>query len=92
MLRTLAFVEKRLTTRDGRRFTVGLMPYRTMENRIDNVVMTLTQITAAKKLEARTASLPPQTEGDLRRLQHELEVHQIELEPGRRRRERAGRW
>ena len=33
-----------------------------------------------ERLRARPANAPPQTEGDLRRIQHELEVHQIELE------------
>jgi PAS domain S-box-containing protein len=35
---------------------------------------------AEARLAAQAATRPPQTEGDLRRLQHELEVHQIELE------------
>ena len=35
---------------------------------------------AEARLKEKSAARPPQTEGDLRRLQHELEVHQIELE------------
>ena len=52
VLRTLVPVEKPLTTRDGRWFVLRLMPYRTMDNRIDGVVITFSDITVAKKLEA----------------------------------------
>jgi len=39
--------------RDGRWFLVRIMPYRTQENRIDGVVITFSDITAAKRLEAQ---------------------------------------
>jgi PAS domain S-box-containing protein len=52
VLRTLTFSEKTITTKDGRWFTVRVMPYRTLDNRIDGVVITFTDITAAKKVEA----------------------------------------
>ena len=52
VLRTLVFVEKQVVTRDGRWFMARIMPYRTMDNRIDGVVITFMDITAAKKLEA----------------------------------------
>jgi two-component system CheB/CheR fusion protein len=52
VLRTLVFVEKSISTSDGRWFTVRVMPYRTMDNRIDGVVITFADITAAKKVEA----------------------------------------
>lgn len=52
VLRTLAFREKDVTTTDGRWFKVRTMPYRTQENRIDGLVITFTDITASKKLEA----------------------------------------
>ena len=51
VLRTLIFVEKPLATQDGRWFTVRVMPYRTLDNRIDGVVLTFINITAAKMLE-----------------------------------------
>ena len=38
--------------RDGRWFSVRIMPYRTLDNRIDGVVITFIDITAAKTLEA----------------------------------------
>jgi two-component system CheB/CheR fusion protein len=52
VLRTLVFQEKPVTTRDGRWFSVRIMPYRTLDNRIDGVVITFTDITVAKTLEA----------------------------------------
>ena len=52
VLRTLVFVEKEVITRDGCWSMARIMPYRTMDNRIDGVVITFTDITAAKKLEA----------------------------------------
>jgi two-component system, chemotaxis family, CheB/CheR fusion protein len=51
VLRTLVFIEKQVATRDGRWFLVRIMPYRTLENRIDGVVITCLNITAAKTLE-----------------------------------------
>jgi two-component system CheB/CheR fusion protein len=51
VLRTLVFSERSITTADGRWFTVRIMPYRTMDNRIDGVVITFADITAAKKVE-----------------------------------------
>jgi len=53
VLRTLAVSEKSVGTTDGHWFTARIMPYRTLDNRIDGVVITFANITAAKKLEAR---------------------------------------
>ncbi|HEX7451978.1 MAG TPA: PAS domain-containing protein, partial [Polyangiaceae bacterium] len=52
VLRTLISIEKQVTARDNRWFTVRVMPYRTQDNRIDGVVITLTDITTSKVLEA----------------------------------------
>ncbi|MEO8598961.1 MAG: chemotaxis protein CheB [bacterium] len=52
VLRTLIFSEKQITTDDGRWLKVRIMPYRTLENVIDGVVITFTDITSTKKLEA----------------------------------------
>jgi chemotaxis methyl-accepting protein methylase/PAS domain-containing protein len=52
VLRTLIFSEKQIATRDGCWFKVRIMPYRTQEDVIDGVVMTFTDITATKRLEA----------------------------------------
>ena len=53
VLRTLASAEKPIAARDGRWFTVRIMPYRTLDDRIDGVVITFADITAAKTLEAK---------------------------------------
>jgi chemotaxis methyl-accepting protein methylase len=53
VLRKLGFAEKQVNARDGRWFTVRIMPYRTHDDRIDGVVITFTDITVAKTLEAK---------------------------------------
>ena len=53
VLRTLTSIEKPVVARNGRWFTVHIMPYRTMDDRIDGVVITFMNITAAKTLEAK---------------------------------------
>jgi two-component system CheB/CheR fusion protein len=53
VLRTLAVTEKAIATRDGGWLAVRIMPYRTLDNVIDGLVMTFTDITAAKTLEAQ---------------------------------------
>ena len=52
VLRTLVSIEKPVTASDGRWFLVRIMPYRTLENRIDGVVITFTDVTVSKTLEA----------------------------------------
>ena len=52
VLRTLVLSERSITAKDGRWFTVRVMPYRTMDNRIDGVVITFADITAAKIVES----------------------------------------
>jgi two-component system CheB/CheR fusion protein len=51
VLRSLDSTEKSATASDGRWFTVRIMPYRTMDDRIDGVVITFADITQAKHLE-----------------------------------------
>jgi chemotaxis methyl-accepting protein methylase len=53
VLRKLGFAEKPINTGDGRWFTVRIMPYRTLDDRIDGVVITFSDITVAKTLEAK---------------------------------------
>jgi two-component system CheB/CheR fusion protein len=53
VLQKLGFAEKPMNTRDGRWFTVRIMPYRTLDDRIDGVVITFADITVAKTLEAK---------------------------------------
>lgn len=52
VLRTLVFSDREIVTSDGRWFQVKIMPYRTLENVIDGVVITFNDISRAKILEA----------------------------------------
>ncbi|WP_025918091.1 PAS domain-containing protein [Herminiimonas sp. CN] len=52
MLRTLAFSGQQIETGDGRQFKARIMPYRTLENVINGVVLSFADITAAKHMEA----------------------------------------
>jgi len=63
VLRTLIPVVKEVSAGDQRWFTVRVMPYRTQENRVDGVVITMTDITAGKLLEA-----------ELRKVQSDLQA------------------
>jgi two-component system CheB/CheR fusion protein len=67
VLRTLVFSERSIATKDRRWFTVRVMPYRTMDNRINGVVITYADITAAKRVEA-----------GLRARQSEMATHSAE--------------
>ncbi|HWR02760.1 MAG TPA: chemotaxis protein CheB [Humidesulfovibrio sp.] len=51
VLETLVFVEKPVVSRDGRWFLVRITPYRTLDNRIDGVVITFSDVSTAKRLE-----------------------------------------
>ena len=77
-LRTLGAVEKPIAGRDGSWFTVRIMPYRTVDDRIDGVVITFANITVAKALEA-----------ELREKQAVLEKF-VEKQSQQIRRKRAG--
>jgi two-component system CheB/CheR fusion protein len=52
VLRTLVSHEQQLTTRGGHWFLMRILPYRTLENMIDGVVITFVDISASKALEA----------------------------------------
>jgi two-component system, chemotaxis family, CheB/CheR fusion protein len=53
VLRTLIFCEKQISASNGRWFLVRIMPYRTQQNRIQGAVITFSDISAAKHLEAQ---------------------------------------
>ncbi len=59
ILRTLVPAEKPIAAHDGRWFTVRIMPYRTLDDRIDGVVITFANITAAKTREAKLRAKQP---------------------------------
>ena len=63
VLRTLVFMEKPVRTRDDHWFTACIIPYRTLDNRIDGMVVTFFDITTPKLLEEES-----------RRARDELEV------------------
>ena len=52
VLQTLASIEKQVNNGDGVWYLARITPYRTLENFIDGVVITFTNISLAKKLEA----------------------------------------
>ncbi len=51
VLRTLIFVQKQIPARDGRWFTIRIMPYRTFDDRIDGLVITFINMSNVKHLE-----------------------------------------
>ena len=53
MIRSLVFCERQVETKTGRWYNVRIMPYRTVENVIDGVVVTFINITESKLLEAQ---------------------------------------
>jgi two-component system CheB/CheR fusion protein len=64
VLRTLVFVDREVRTGDQRWFQVKIMPYRTLENVIDGVVITFNDISRAKLLEAELRLASNKTQGD----------------------------
>jgi len=58
VLRTLVFSEKQVATKNGHWFRVRIMPYRTIENLIDGLVITFTDISVLKKLEEELRDNP----------------------------------
>lgn len=57
VLRTLVVCEKQIRTRSGGWYTVRIMPYRTVENVIDGLVVTFINITESKLLETQLRSM-----------------------------------
>jgi hypothetical protein len=48
----LVKVERQISVPDGNWFAARILPYRTLDNMIDGVVITFMDITVSKKLEA----------------------------------------
>lgn len=71
VLRTLVFCEKQVASSTGRWFAVRIMPYRTMEDVIGGVVITFSDITATKTLEAELR----QENAELKKLLQERSVN-----------------
>ncbi|MBF2707694.1 chemotaxis protein CheB [Flavobacterium soyangense] len=51
VIKNLTSIETETETNDGRWFSIKIMPYRTIDDHIDGLVLTFTNITKAKKLE-----------------------------------------
>jgi two-component system CheB/CheR fusion protein len=57
VLRTLAFKEVEVQAADGRWYLVRMLPYRTMENMIDGLVVTFVDVTKVRGLQQQTERL-----------------------------------
>jgi two-component system, chemotaxis family, CheB/CheR fusion protein len=53
VLHTLVLIEKQIPGKDGKWFSIRLMPYRTFDNRVDGLVITFIDITQLKQMEAK---------------------------------------
>jgi two-component system, chemotaxis family, CheB/CheR fusion protein len=53
VLKTLAFIKKEIPTNDGRWFSVRIMPYQTLDDKADGVVITFFNITDLKNVEVK---------------------------------------
>jgi len=56
-MQSLVFVQKQVPGKDGRWFSVRIMPYRTNDDRIEGLVITFIDITGLKKAEEKLKSL-----------------------------------
>ena len=63
VMRTLATSEKEVFSSDSHWFVVRIMPYRTLDDRIDGIVITFTDVTKAKVLEAALREAQGMLEG-----------------------------
>jgi two-component system CheB/CheR fusion protein len=55
VIKTLVSFESAISTTDGRWFNVKIIPYRTLDDRIDGLVITFIDITKTKNLESELA-------------------------------------
>jgi two-component system CheB/CheR fusion protein len=53
VLKTLVYIKKQIPTKDGRWFSIRIMPYRTLDDRIDGVVITFFNISDLKEVEVK---------------------------------------
>lgn len=75
VLENLAFIEKSIPTKDGISwFSVKIMPYRTLDDRINGLVLTFTNITNNKELEFRLVKTNESLDENLK------EVNQLLIE------------
>jgi two-component system CheB/CheR fusion protein len=53
VLKSLIFIKKEVPTKDGRWFSVRIMPYRTLDDKIDGIVITFFNISDLKEVEVK---------------------------------------
>lgn len=53
VLKSLIFIKKQMPTKDGRWFSIRIMPYRTLDDRIDGIVITFFNISDLKEVEVK---------------------------------------
>jgi two-component system, chemotaxis family, CheB/CheR fusion protein len=82
VLRTLAVSEKQLPTTDGRWFSARIMPYLTLENVVDGVVITFADTSEARGLESQLASSRGELDGGGHSLAHGLVLIEVGGEGG----------
>jgi two-component system, chemotaxis family, CheB/CheR fusion protein len=85
VLRKLGAMEKPIRTSEGSWFSARIMPYRTMDDRIDGVVISYWDITTAKELEAKLQEMQLALENRLAGKSTELDKAQTELKAERKR-------
>jgi two-component system CheB/CheR fusion protein len=74
VLETLVPVERQIETKDGKWYTMRIMPYRTVDNVIDGVVITFNDITELKILEQSTKSAKEYAEAIIATIREPLVV------------------
>ncbi len=84
VLRKLGSLEKAVRTRKGAWFSARITPYRTMDDRIDGVVISFWDISVAKELEARLQEMQVVLENRLAGQSAELSKARTELKAERR--------
>jgi two-component system CheB/CheR fusion protein len=85
VLRTLIPIEKTVTARDGHWFLVRIIPYRTLDNRIDGLVMSFTDVTVAKTLEAELRKTKSALEERIKEQKIDLERSEAPIPAERKR-------
>ena len=85
VLRKLGFIEKPISARDGSWYTVRIMPYRTLDDRIDGVVITFWDISVAKALEGKLQNMQLTLENRLAGQSAKLDKARVELKARRKR-------
>ncbi|MRR15526.1 MAG: chemotaxis protein CheB [Deltaproteobacteria bacterium] len=79
VLRTLIFKEKFIPTSDGRWYMMRIMPYRTLDNHIDGVVITFTDVSGVRKVEMELRRSSQELENQIAQLKNELTEMQMKL-------------